>query len=55
MPSPGGPPYVVQDDQEGPKPAQSRAPLVCREEGFVISAGVQGTVLMHPEAPLVAR
>ncbi|MGW1520753.1 hypothetical protein [Streptomyces sp. NPDC002287] len=48
-PEPWGPPYVVQDDQEDPKPAQSRGPLVCREEGFVISAGVPGTVLMHPE------
>ncbi|WP_232398986.1 hypothetical protein [Streptomyces albireticuli] len=46
---PWGPPYVVQDDQEDPNPAQSRGPLVCREEGFVISAGVQGTVLTHPE------
>ncbi|MFE2927126.1 hypothetical protein [Streptomyces goshikiensis] len=46
---PWGPPYVVQDDQEDPRPAQSRGPLVSGEEGFVISAGVQGTVLMYPE------
>ncbi|PJN39210.1 hypothetical protein CG747_19705 [Streptomyces sp. CB02959] len=31
----------MQDDQEDPKPAQSRGPVVCREEGFVISAGSQ--------------
>jgi hypothetical protein len=47
-PEPWGPPYVVQDDQEDPKPAQSRGPAVCREEGFVISAGSRQTVLLHP-------
>ncbi|MFD8992579.1 hypothetical protein ACFVZ4_31600 [Streptomyces goshikiensis] len=46
---PWGPPYVVQNDQEDPKPAQSRGLLVSGEEGFVISAGVRGTVLMYPE------
>ncbi|MCX5096486.1 hypothetical protein OOK36_48720 [Streptomyces sp. NBC_00365] len=46
-PEPWGPPYVVQDDQEDPKSAQSRGPVVCREEGFVISAGSRQTVL-HP-------
>ncbi|MFD8799964.1 hypothetical protein [Streptomyces atroolivaceus] len=48
-PEPWGPPYVVQDDQEDPKPAQSRGPVVCREEGFVISAGSRHTVLVHPD------
>ncbi|MFH8640352.1 hypothetical protein [Streptomyces goshikiensis] len=46
---PWGPPYVVQNDQEDPRPAQSRGLLVSGEEGFVISAGVRGTVLMYPE------
>ncbi|MFF9908971.1 hypothetical protein [Streptomyces sp. NPDC013457] len=41
----------MQDDQEDPK-AQTGGPLVCREEGFVVSAGVPGTVLMHPEDAL---
>ncbi|MET7906482.1 hypothetical protein ABZS86_35545 [Streptomyces sp. NPDC005355] len=48
-PEPWGPPYAVQDDQENPKPAQSRGPVVCRDEDFVISAGVRGAVLVHPE------
>lgn len=48
-PEPWGPPYVVQDNQEDPKPAQSRGPVVCREEGFVISAGSRHTVLVHPD------
>ncbi|WP_318219183.1 tyrosine-type recombinase/integrase [Streptomyces sp. SCL15-6] len=48
-PEPWGQPYVVQDDQEDPKPAQSRGPVVCREEGFVISAGSRHTVLVHPD------
>lgn len=48
-PEPWGPPYVQQDDQEDPEPAQSRGPLVCNEEGFVISAGVTDTVLVNPE------
>ncbi|WP_260149040.1 hypothetical protein [Streptomyces sp. PanSC9] len=46
---PWGAPYVVQDDQEDPKPAQPRGHLVCREEGFVISAGSRHTVLVHPD------
>ncbi|MBB1244630.1 hypothetical protein GL263_13800 [Streptomyces durbertensis] len=46
---PWGPPYVVQNDQENPRPAQGRGPLVCREEGFVISAGTRDTVLVHPD------
>ncbi|MGW2996284.1 hypothetical protein ACWDA9_32675 [Streptomyces sp. NPDC001193] len=48
-PDPWGPPYVLQDDQENPKPGRSRGPLVCNEEGFVISAGIPNTVLMNPE------
>lgn len=48
-PEPWGPPYVVQEDQENPKPAQPRGPRVCREEGFVISAGSRQTVLVHPD------
>ncbi|MFB6857418.1 hypothetical protein ACFCWV_33725 [Streptomyces sp. NPDC056341] len=48
-PEPWGPPYVMQHDQDDPKPAQSRGPLVCREEGFVISAGSRQTVLLHPD------
>ncbi|OLZ65486.1 hypothetical protein AVW11_16980 [Streptomyces amritsarensis] len=48
-PEPWGPPYVVQDDHEDRKPAQSRGPVVCREEGFVISAGSRHTVLVHPD------
>ncbi|MEV6731423.1 hypothetical protein [Streptomyces sp. NPDC051364] len=48
-PEPWGPPYVVQDDQEDPKRAQSRGTLVCHEEGFVISAGIRQTVLVHPD------
>ena len=42
-------PYVLQDDQDNPQPAQSRGPLVCNEEGFVISAGTPGTILVNPE------
>ncbi|MEU1630650.1 hypothetical protein ABZ746_36295 [Streptomyces sp. NPDC020096] len=48
-PEPWGPPYVIQDDQENPKPAQPRGPLVCGDEGFVISAGSRDTVVIHPE------
>lgn len=48
-PEPWGPPYVAQDEQEDPKPAQSRGPVVCRDEGFVISAGSRQTVLVHPD------
>ncbi|MFJ5118333.1 hypothetical protein [Kitasatospora sp. NPDC088548] len=48
-PEPWGAPYVVQDDQENPKPAHSRGFMISREEGFVISAGATGTVLAHPE------
>lgn len=48
-PEPWGPPYVVQDDQKNPKPAQSRGPLICHEEGFVISAGSRHTVVVHPD------
>ncbi|MFG2573751.1 hypothetical protein [Streptomyces sp. NPDC048481] len=48
-PEPWGPPYVVQDDQEDPEPAQSRGPVVCREEGYVISAGARRTPLLHPD------
>jgi hypothetical protein len=40
---------VVQDDQENPKPAQPRSPMVSHEEGFVISAGTRDTVVVHPE------
>ncbi|MFF2729740.1 hypothetical protein ACFVS9_17810 [Streptomyces sp. NPDC058008] len=48
-PEPWGAPYVVQDDQGSPKPAQSRGFLVCGEEGFVTSAGTRQTVLVHPD------
>lgn len=48
-PEPWGAPYVAQGDQHNPKPAQSRGHVVCREEGFVISAGTRRTVLVHPE------
>ncbi|MGW7175764.1 hypothetical protein [Streptomyces xanthophaeus] len=48
-PEPWGAPYVAQDDQEDPKPAQSRGLMVCGEDGFVISAGSRRTVLVHPE------
>ncbi|MFF9813457.1 hypothetical protein [Streptomyces sp. NPDC014006] len=48
-PEPWGPPYVLQDDQDNPQQAQSRGPLVCNEEGFVISAGTPGTILVNPE------
>jgi hypothetical protein len=48
-PEPWGPPYVLQDDQDNPQPAQSRSPLVCNEEGFIISAGKPGTILVNPE------
>ncbi|MCK9871166.1 hypothetical protein MRI28_16230 [Nocardiopsis dassonvillei] len=49
-PEPWGPPYVAQDDQHNPKPAQSRGGhVVCREKGFVISAGTRRTVLVHPD------
>lgn len=44
-----GPPYVLQDDQDNPRPAQSRGPLVCNEEGFLVSAGTAGTILVNPE------
>ncbi|MFD7838678.1 hypothetical protein [Streptomyces sp. NPDC059761] len=49
VPEPWGPPYIVQDHQEDPRPAQSRGPVVCREEGFVIAAGTRHTVLVHPD------
>ncbi|MFB7180800.1 hypothetical protein ACFCYI_24245 [Streptomyces sp. NPDC056257] len=49
VPEPWGPPYIVQDDQEDPRPAQSRGSGVCREEGFVIAAGTRHTVLVHPD------
>lgn len=48
-PEPWGFPYVVQDDQENPKPAQSRSPIVSHEDVFVISAGTRDTVVVHPE------
>ncbi|MFD5027093.1 hypothetical protein [Streptomyces sp. NPDC058373] len=48
-PEPWGAPYVAQDDQEEPRPAQSRGGLVCHEEVFVISAGTRRTVLVHPD------
>ncbi|WTG06167.1 hypothetical protein OHA04_40185 (plasmid) [Streptomyces sp. NBC_01590] len=48
-PEPWGPPYVVQEAQKNPKPAQSRGPRICWEEGFVISAGGRKTVLVHPD------
>ncbi|WP_416966868.1 hypothetical protein [Streptomyces sp. 4F14] len=48
-PEPWGFPYVRQDDQEDPKPAQSRGLLVSGEDGFVISAGNRGTVVVHPD------
>ncbi|MCX4776427.1 hypothetical protein [Streptomyces sp. NBC_01264] len=49
-PEPWGHPYVVQDDQENPRRAQSRGLLVLRDDGFVISAGSRQTVLTHPDA-----
>ncbi|WP_223839218.1 hypothetical protein [Nocardiopsis deserti] len=39
----------MQDDQHNPEPAQSRGPVVRREEGFVISAGTRRTVLVYPD------
>ncbi|WP_327298844.1 hypothetical protein [Streptomyces sp. NBC_01197] len=48
-PEPWGPPYVVQEDQENPKPAQPRGPVICPGDGFVISAGRRHTVLTNPE------
>ncbi|MDX2291007.1 MULTISPECIES: hypothetical protein [Streptomyces] len=48
-PEPWGPPYVVQDDQKNPRPAQPRGPRIRREEGFVTSAGSRQTVLVHPD------
>ncbi len=48
-PEPWGFPYVLQDDQDNPKPAQPRGSMVCHEEGFVISAGAVNTVVVHPE------
>ena len=48
-PEPWGPPYVVQDDQENPKPAHFRGPLVSGDEGFVISAGTRDTAVVHPD------
>ncbi|MFE3458553.1 hypothetical protein ACFXKD_13505 [Nocardiopsis aegyptia] len=54
-PEPWGPPYVVQDDQEDPKPANPRGPVVSEvfmgSEGgevFLISAGTRHTVVVHP-------
>lgn len=46
---PWGPPYVVQEDQENPKPAHPRGPVVSHGEGFVVSAGTRHTVLVHPD------
>ncbi|TQJ46329.1 hypothetical protein FBY34_5706 [Streptomyces sp. SLBN-115] len=48
-PEPWGPPYVAQDDQEDPKPAQSRGLVVCRQGDYVVSAGSRQTVLVHPD------
>ncbi|MFF8413977.1 hypothetical protein [Streptomyces omiyaensis] len=49
-PEPWGAPYVVQEDQRNPRPAQARGYLVSRaEEGFVVSAGSRRTVLVHPD------
>ncbi|MDR6319787.1 hypothetical protein [Actinoplanes couchii] len=48
-PQPWGFPYVLQENQGDPEPAQSRGPLVCHEEGFVISAGPRDTIVVHPE------
>ncbi|WP_369182313.1 hypothetical protein [Streptomyces sp. Y1] len=51
-PEPWGGPYVLQADQEDPKPTHSRGFLVSREEGWVIAAGPTGTVVVHPgDAP----
>jgi hypothetical protein len=48
-PEPWGYPYVAQDDQENPTPAQSRGSVVCGEEGFIISVGSRNTVVVHPQ------
>lgn len=47
---PWGAPFVPQDDQDHPVPAQPRWSLYATEEdGFVISAGVRDTVVLHPD------
>ncbi|WUD76950.1 hypothetical protein OG937_37250 [Streptomyces sp. NBC_00510] len=48
-PEPWGPPYVLQDDQENPRRAQARGPMIGTAEGFVVSAGCRNTVVMNPE------
>lgn len=48
--SPWGAPFVRQEDQASPLPSQPRGPvMVTEEQGFVISAGVRDTVVLHPD------
>lgn len=46
---PWGAPFVVQEDQENPVPEHPRGELMATEDGFVISAGVRNTVVVHPD------
>ena len=47
---PWGAPFVSQEDQENPVRPQPRGTLMATEdEGFVISAGVRDTVVVHPD------
>ncbi len=48
-PEPWGAPFVAQHDQENPKRAQSRSPIFLNDGILVISAGVQDTVVVHPD------
>lgn len=47
---PWGAPFIRQQDQDNPVPAQPRGPLMAtQDEGFVISAGTRNTVVIHPD------
>ncbi|MBA9004237.1 hypothetical protein [Thermomonospora cellulosilytica] len=46
---PWGAPYVPQQDQEDPEPAQPRSPFMIMDDAFVISAGMTNSVVVHPD------
>ncbi|MFJ5850867.1 hypothetical protein [Streptomyces sp. NPDC092903] len=46
---PWGAPFVCQEDQDNPVPGYPRGPLMATEEGFVVSAGVRNTIVVHPD------
>ncbi|MFF2375073.1 hypothetical protein ACFVUW_11895 [Streptomyces xiamenensis] len=46
---PWGAPFVRQEDQDNPVPGHPRGPLMATKEGFLVSAGVRDTVVLHPD------